>query len=253
MTRTRRTLTPAEDLYLTTQVEAVCPNCGLALFRRKRGKEYRHYEIAHIYPLNPTAEEESLLDGLPRMGSDSNHLDNLIPLCTDCHSTFDKPRTKEEYLELVAKKRELIVLSEQRRLQHVYELQSEVARIVEALDQDDYTAAVSSLTLEAKPLDQKFDATMPAQLRRKIRRDVEEFFTDVRERFQLLDKEIPGVSELISRQVKTFYQAQKVKGWSQHQIFNGVADWIEKRSRAKTREAAEIVAAFFVQNCEVFE
>jgi hypothetical protein len=253
MTRSRRQLSGAEELALTTQVEAVCPICGVGLFRRKGRKEFKDYEIAHIYPLNPTVEERIVLNGLRKLNEDPNHLDNLIPLCSGCHSAFDKPRTADEYLALIDKKEALIAVLEQRKLQHFYFLQDEVSRIVEALDSDDYTAANVILSLEAKPIDEKFDSTMPPQLRRKIRRAVSEFFSDVRERFQNLDKERPGVSDLISAQVKAFYKAQRVNQWTQQQIFTSVTDWIQKRTNAKTREAAEIVAAFFVQNCEVFE
>jgi hypothetical protein len=180
-------------------------------------------------------------------------LDNLIPLCTACHTAFDKPRTREEYLALVEKKSELIALSEQRRMQYQYSLQDEVSRIVAALDKEDYEAGDVLLAFDAKPVDEKLDAAMPLQLKRKIKRNVNDNFVDVRERFQTLDKDTPGVSHLISLQVRSFYQAQKVRGWSQQQIFNGVTEWIEKRTGARTREAAEIVASFFVQNCEVFE
>jgi hypothetical protein len=59
----RRSYTPAEAIALTTQVEGYCPLCGTALFYKKKGRTYRYYELAHIYPLNPKpAEAEELKD-----------------------------------------------------------------------------------------------------------------------------------------------------------------------------------------------
>src|SRR5450756_2625370 len=108
MNNDRRAISPAEAVELVAQVDNVCPQCGDALFYRKRGKSYKHYEIAHIYPLNPTDAEASILDGQERLGEDVNDVDNLIPLCLGCHGKFDKPRAVIEYQDLLQKKKAII-------------------------------------------------------------------------------------------------------------------------------------------------
>lgn len=250
----RRTLSQAEEVELLAQVQRICPECGSALFYRKQRRSYKHYEVAHIYPLNPTAEEISLLTGQERLSDDVNDLDNLIPLCLSCHGKFDKPRTVEEYRALVGKKKEIIRRSEEHKLQHEYQLQEEVRKVVAALDaSDEGTIDLALLVFDAKPLDEKFNETMPLQTRRKIHRNVGDYFVQVRQNFQRLDREKPGTADLIASQVKTYYLAQKQRGWTQQQIFSNVVAWIVSRAKPTTLEAAEIVAAFFVQNCEVFE
>jgi hypothetical protein len=253
MTAARRALTPAQEVALLSQVDSVCPHCGKALFHEKRGKSYKSYEIAHIYPLNPTETEIALLDGQERLGEDVNDVDNLIPLCLGCHGEFDKPRTLHEYLDLLEKKQDIIARAEQRRLEHEYELQIEIERVVDALDETVPPLAEAELVFQAKPVDEKFDETMPTQTRRKIHHNVSDYFVFVRRRFQNLDREKPGTADLISSQVKTFYLAQKHHGLTQQQIFSGIVSWIHSKTRPKTVEAAEIVASFFIQNCEVFE
>ncbi|WP_373557726.1 HNH endonuclease [Pseudomonas sp. URIL14HWK12:I7] len=57
----------------------------------------KQYEIAHIYPLNPTPPEALLLANEFRLSADVDHLDNLIALCLLCHNEFDNPRTVKEY------------------------------------------------------------------------------------------------------------------------------------------------------------
>jgi hypothetical protein len=253
MTTARRTLTPAEDLALLSQVDGVCPKCGKALFHKKKGKSYKSYEIAHIYPLNPTEAEAALLEGQERLGEDVNDVDNLIPLCLGCHGQFDKPRTLAEYLELLEKKTEIIAHAQQLALEHRYQLQAEIEAVVDALDENASLLAGAALVFDAKPVDDKFNETMPAQTRRKIRHNVTDYFVFVRHKFQNLDREQPGIANLISSQVKTFYLAQKQQGLTQQQIFSGVVSWIVSKTKPKTLEAAEVVASFFIQNCEVFE
>jgi len=253
MNTARRAISQAEEVALVAQVDNVCPECGDALFYKKSGRSYKHYEIAHIYPLNPTAEEVSLLEGEERLSEDINDADNLISLCLSCHGKFDKPRTVAEYRGLVQKKKEIIARAEQRRLQHEYQLQDEIGRIVEALDGAEFPPSGAELVFDAKPLEEKFNNTMPFPTRRKIHHNVSDYFVHVRQRFQRLDHEKPGTADLISSQVKAFYLAQKQQGWSQQHIFTSVVEWIVMSTKPKTLEAAEIVASFFVQNCEVFE
>ena len=95
MKKNRRKYTPSEHLALTTQVGGTCPLCGIALFYRKKSNAYKRYELAHIYPLNPTKVQQKELENEELLDSDVNHPNNLIPLCTSCHGEFDKPRTKD--------------------------------------------------------------------------------------------------------------------------------------------------------------
>jgi len=96
-------------------------------------KGNKGYEVAHIYPLNPSDTEVTLLSRLERLNSDCDHVDNLIPLCPTCHTKFDKPRTKEEYEILVIIKKSLI---EQERINDViskYELESNIQDVINQL------------------------------------------------------------------------------------------------------------------------
>ena len=98
---------PTESEYLFSQVGGICPVCSLSLTYEKIGRLQKQYEIAHIYPLNPTDEEVELLKNEERLSDDVNSIDNLIPLCPGCHNRFDKPRTIEEYRALLTVKKQL--------------------------------------------------------------------------------------------------------------------------------------------------
>lgn len=249
----RRSVSQSEEVDLVTQVERVCPLCVSPLFYKKGRKSFKQYEIAHIYPLNPLPDEVQLLKNEVRLSDDVNDIKNLIPLCGGCHTRFDKPRTVEEYRQLVEIKKNLQLRSEQQSLQHEYQLQEEIGAIVKALDENDFSQLGVQLSLTPKSLDDKFNSSMPIQTRRKIRGNVSDYFVQIRQRFQVLDREKPGAAALISSQIKTYYLAQKQRGWNQTQIFSGMVEWIITTTKPASRESAEIVASFFVQNCEIFE
>lgn len=254
MPNPRIALTPAAELALTTQVGGRCPKCDDALFYKKKGRDYKDYDIAHIYPLNPTPAETIELTDVERLHPDSNHSDNLIPLCTSCHKRFDKPRTSEEYNEMLELKRALIVTDRTRQLGYEHQLDGSIRDIVEALHQaTPASPGGEALSYEPKSLDTKFDATLPAPTRQKIRNNVRDYFQSVHEAFLTLEGQEPSAAQIVFTQVRTYYLSQQRRGLSQSQIFSGVTDWIYTRSRASSRDTAEIIAAFFVQNCEVFE
>ena len=81
MSNKRKSFSRAQHIALVTQVNRICPLCDTLLSYVKNGKSYNKYEIAHIYPLNPNADEIQLLKDEERLSEDLNHEYNLIPLC----------------------------------------------------------------------------------------------------------------------------------------------------------------------------
>ncbi|MBU3988453.1 MAG: hypothetical protein KJ702_03930 [Gammaproteobacteria bacterium] len=53
MTNARRDYNDAEIAALLSQVGSRCPLCDDLLFYRKKQRQYKGYELAYIYPLNP--------------------------------------------------------------------------------------------------------------------------------------------------------------------------------------------------------
>jgi hypothetical protein len=253
MANARRSYSQAEAVALITQVGGYCPLCDRKLFYIKRSRSHRAYELAHIYPLNPREEEVEELKSVERLHSDVNHPDNLIPLCADCHTRFDKPRTVQEYEELAGLKRTLIEKALQREIQGDYPLEADIGRIINRLHNvavpDD---SAPPQELYAKDVNTKFDGTMPIPTRRKIKHAITDYYVHVKHEFRELERETQ-VSALIFSQVHTFYQKQKSLGLPQSAIFNNVVGWLISTTAPETTEAAEIVASFFIQNCEVFE
>ncbi len=253
MTNDRRTYSEAETVALVAQVDGRCPLCDAALFNKKRSRTYKVYELAHIYPLNPLASEVTELAHSPRLHADVNDPDNIIPLCPRCHEIFDKPRTADEYAMLYRVKSEALQGERQRTLAAQYPLEEQIASIVAQLHDSALDADAGELQLLARTLDQKLDGTMPPPTKRKVRHAVEDYFTHVRAAFLELERTDPGCSQVIFGQVRTFYLKQKSLQLTQADVFANVVQWIRGHAQARTLESAEVVASFFIQNCEVFE
>lgn len=254
MTNARRDYNDAEVAALLSQVSSRCPLCDDPLFYRKKQRQYKGYELAHIYPLNPRPEEIIELANVPRLAGDVNDPDNIIPLCVECHGKFDKPRTESEYLDLYQIKFDALQQERQRSLASQYPLEQQIASVIDhlhstVLDQD----VGVELAFMPKSVDDKLDATMPPPTKRKVRNAVEDYFRHVQAAFLELERKDPGCSEQIFIQVKSFYVMQKRQNLSQAQVFTNLVAWIRAKAKAQTLESAEVVASFFIQNCEVFE
>ena len=254
MTNSRREYNDAEVAALLSQVSSRCPLCDGMLFYRKKQRQYKCYELAHIYPLNPRPEEAIELASSPRLGPDVNDPDNIIPLCIVCHGKFDKPRTAGEYFDLYQIKFDALQQEQQRSLASQYPLEQQIAVVVAHLHSAAVEQDVSAeLALTPKAVNDKLDATMPPPTKRKVRNAVEDYFQHVQAAFLELERGDPGCSEQIFIQVKSFYVMQKRQGLTQAQVFANLVAWIRARAKAETLESAEAVASFFIQNCEVFE
>lgn len=211
----------------------------------------KNYEIAHIYPLHPKPEELILLQGQVRLSLDVDHVDNLIALCLLCHNEFDNPRTLPEYLKMVELKRSIMSRNKQAKLIDDHLLESEISRIIDALEHEDIDG--DDLSLDPKELSEKINGTMSRLTRERIKQNVSSYFPFIRRKLRALESDTPNSSILISTQVKSFYLQQAKLTKNQQAIFTHIAEWIRHRSCSSSAEAAEIITAFYIQNCEIFE
>ena len=252
MSNPRKKYSDAQNVALLAQVSRVCPLCAELLFYKKRGKSFKNYELAHIYPLNPTNEEKQLLQDEERLSDDVNDEDNIIPLCEICHGKFDKPRTVEEYRTLLLLKKKLIDRSGQEAIWKRYTIEDEISQIIEAIYDDPELDNVADIDFTPKEVDEKLDSTISRPTKLKIKGNVREYYIFIRKKFSELDSVNSDFSEIISLQIKTYYLKQKNMGIDQQAIFENIVAWIYAKTKPKTNDAAEIMASFFIQNCEVF-
>lgn len=253
MESTRKPFTPNSHIFLVNQVDGLCPLCDVALMYQKKGSKYKNYELAHIYPLNPTEEEIKLLEGEERLSDDVNSLDNIIPLCPSCHGKFDRPRTVDEYREMVSLKKTLLEQEKNRELWSQFSLEEEIYSVLESISKRDLWEGEAALSYSPTKIDEKTNETLENVTRNKIKRQVEDYFTFVKKRLAELDAENANISTVILSGIRHFYIKRKSLGESQQDIYDNIVDWVVAKSGSESRDACDIFVSFCVQNCEVFE
>ena len=239
---------------LLAEVNYFCPICGCDLHVKKGRRNSISAEAAHIFPLNPTLEDSLALEGIeqPEELNDDN---NFIMLCPTCHDKFDKPRTSEDYLALKKEKERLSYKRLLETLHSRFSLEDEVREVVRCLSECNFEDA-GPLSLDALKVRQKLSPNFNQLVAQTIENAVTIYYPSIQRLFYLIDKSKPGTSRCIASEVKSFYckTAQLLGVNRQIEIYHAVIDWIMAKTRNRfTPEACQIVTAYFIQDCEVFE
>jgi hypothetical protein len=210
-------------------------------------------DIAHIYPLNPTPEEEELLKNEERLSTDVNAIENLLALCEGCHTEFDKPRTVEDYRKVLQIKKTLLARSASREVRGEFKLQEELREIIGELMKFQISDGNGSdaLSYDPKTLDEKVGDELSPFIKGRVRYQINNYYPFIREAFRTLEKASTSSAQQILLQVKTYYLEQTKLKLTHAQILYAIADWVTAQTGADP-EVANILASFFVQNCEVF-
>jgi hypothetical protein len=213
---------------------------------------HKKYEIAHIYPFSPTFEESELLANEPVLGKNGNSLDNLIPLCLDCHKKFDHPRTLEEYRELYNMKKRMIENENIKSIYSNYTISEEIVSIIKSLTDVPNDGSIVKLEYTALKVDEKLEAQFDRIQKRHIIDDVSEYYPYIKSLFAEIEKNNPGKYELIASNIKSFYLDVRLKTADQEAIFNKIAEWLQVKTQQNSIESCKAIVSFFIQSCEVF-
>lgn len=237
---------------LFTEVDNFCPRCGKSLLSSKGTQRRLIGQAAHIYPLNPTLLDIIALEGINEP-DDVNGLDNFIILCPSCHDEFDHPRTHDEYEELYKLKKGYVEKRQLKNLYSQYMLEDEIRTVVSRLAECDFQDSKLQTTRRALKIEGKVGPDFDPQKRRSIENNVVDYFRFIQKLFFELDSSLSGTFDCVASEVKTFYLGAARKTDDKLLIFQSVAEWIRaKAGPLASLQACEIVASFFVQNCEVF-
>ena len=248
----RRNLSPHENAILLAEVENMCPFCAKLLMYEKKGRNYKLWEGAHIYPLNPDAEEIELLKAEERLHEDVNNIRNFIALCGDCHKKFDNPRTVEEYRLLLSIKKNILSKSETRAKYVDYQIESEIKEVITMLVEEFNEADLKPLEMQALKLDEKANETLTRITKMRIRNEITEYYYYIKEQFVQLDSQYPRSFNAIASQVSAFYNSLSRIEPSQEIIYGQLTEWLSKKTGNSSLGACGIIISFFVLNCEVF-
>lgn len=246
----RVSITPNFDARLQMEVANRCPLCGKPLFGEKNGRSVKLYQVAHIYPHSPTPEQLIALKGVPKP-VDTEGFENLILLCLDSHKIQDFHTTAKDYMQLYDKKQELM-----KQMNILYNtsnipLETQIEKILQELKTVDITE-LPKLSYHPVKVEQKIEPSNFI-LQDKIKSNVVRYFPFVQDAFGRLDTIGKHKFDKIANEVKLCFQNYDEQGLSQDKVFDGIVKWIQGKTQNQHEVAAcEIIVAFFVQNCEVF-
>lgn len=245
----RKNPTHNEETLFFSEVKGVCPLCGRYLMSKGSRNYVKNYEIAHIYPCNPTADDLNILDGV-QPPPDTEAYENKIALCLGCHNDYDKDKTLSKYIDLRKIKDKILESNSIKKIMSDYPLEDNIREIIaNLLCVDDKTLSDVSLRRDALHVDEKIEDSY-SLLRQKIKTNIISYFQVVEECFKQLDS---GTYENVSIQIKSFYRKCSSLSNDKKKIFEEIVNWIQSKSRNRDIIACEIIASFFVQKCEVFD
>lgn len=246
----RKNITPNFEALLQMEVANHCPLCGKPLFGEKNGKLVKLYEIAHIYPHSPTSTQLVTLKDVPKP-VDTESFENLILLCLDDHKIQDSNTTADKYIQLYNIKQKLIKQTNAYNNTSRVPLEDQITEILQELEIVD-TNELQKLSYSPVTVEKKINSK-DFLLREKIKGYVVLYFPFVQDTFGRLDEIGKLKFEKIASEVKFCFHNIDDQGLSQEDVFDNIVNWIyNKTQKQHEKIACEIIVAFFVQNCEVF-
>jgi hypothetical protein len=256
---TRRKPTSNEKNYLLQEVGNICPSprCKSPLTEVKDSGHFNRFQVAHIYPSSPTPEEKTLLENEELLHKDIENIDNMIALCLPCHDKFDKPRTVEGYRGMCSLKLQLKKKSDISREWSTVKLEREIIDVIDKLSNldDEQLASAGELNHKPKKVDDKVqgDKSVSLVLRNNIKQNVVTYYNVIKQQFEYLDKKEAYKSEEIFTQIRLINTKLKKQGLNKAQIYAELNNWIVNVTNTTDGTVVDIIASFFVQNCEALE
>ena len=172
------------------ETNGCCPLCAQPILFRKKGSRSltKGYEIAHIYPLNPTPlQAKALVGRVPP--PEINALENVIALCPTCHTKLDKDFKMEEMDRLRRIKDGFLAETRARATAAQYTIQEEVYTILDnivALDGD--IPEIPPARFDVSTVDKKLRVGMSPLQKHEIKMNAVNFYVRIRDNIRLLEE-----------------------------------------------------------------
>lgn len=235
----RKAPTTAEEQLFLRETNFRCCLCGKELRSRSQKKSNKLYEIAHIYPNRPTQAQYIELNGLERLGDNTESFENKIALCKDCHGTQDYRTSSAEYLSLVAKKQMFIRQSALQDTTNSLGLENEISQIIIKISNYDIQNN-TPLNFTPIALSSKFD-TKDKMLKSRISGYVTEYFPYIRESFRDIDGTNRFNYSVLCMQIRAAFIKMEQVSPDKVEIYDALTDWIQSVAVGCSKIACEIL------------
>ncbi|WP_314353550.1 ABC-three component system protein [uncultured Granulicatella sp.] len=244
-----------DDIPLLSEVDYQCPLCNSPLIKKIRNMSVKKYEITKIFPDDLSSDEQDLFiaNRTPVVHLDSS--DNMIALCTDCSETYLLNPELDEYTKLFDLK-EYSKKNYQMQMQvSNLNLEDEIQYIINSLYDINSTTGIQDFRMDPLLIRDKIDSSCFI-LKHTVTSYVLQYYKFIRKLFSELDSFSENRFNIIASEVKLAYETIHPTCSSQEETFTKISEWIMQQlnipNSKKYHIASDIVVAFFIQNCEVF-
>jgi len=245
----RVTPTDKDKMVFLREVNYRCPLCKKDLKPFYQKKNNNLFEIAHIYPNSPTVEQFLNLQGLERLGDNSESFENKIALCLDCHSTQDYHTSKKDYQKLLLIKKELLVSDSMQLVKNEMNIEEEIVKVINAISVIQF-GDTTEINYSPVSVDKKIPNDY-GLLKNKITNYNKNYYIYVQQLFNELDGNNGFRFDVLSSQIKAIFLKFDDLTKDYSAIYDNLVDWLQLKTDG-SKEACEVIISFFIQNCEVF-
>ena len=250
---TKPDIAPSAELGAELYVEAngKCPLCGASIASEGSARRYKIVGITPSIAKKDYREKrkyENMVPQMPALGS----AEDRIALCLDCAHRYESDQSPEAFTALVSRKRELRARNDLTTEISSLDLEKNLPVLLAQLGQIQDYEELEKLPLKALKVKQKINADEQFLIF-KIEALSTQFYNLVKEQAQILEQQGILDFDLLATQIRHCYLKLRKSELSQEQIFTRICNWIALKTGSDRQGECEVLAAFFVQNCEVFD
>ncbi len=241
--------TKEAELFLETG--GTCPLCGSPISSEGSSKRYKVVGITPATAKKDYREKRKYEEAVPQMPVLGSAGDR-IALCLDCACRYENERDPHVFATLLAKKRELRARNDLIAEISSVDIEKTLPMLLTRLGQVRDYNELGKLPMKALRVREKIDAS-ELLLILKIETYNVNFYNFIRCQGQILEQQGDLDFTLLASQVRHCYLKLRKSGISQEQVFSRICSWIALKTGSDRTVECEALAAFFVQNCEVFD
>lgn len=227
---------PLYEWHLVLEVGGECPECGKLLSEEKGGKSLPRYKIAVIDKSKPSFTSY-----------------NRIAMCPECYDKYIFDTSNDDIARVSKLKKDFVssFRTKDAMSENKVPLEIQIEEVLNAIEMTPEASLKRICDERAYEVERKI--TESVVLMRKIRADALEYFECVETLLKASNRARSQKFRLFQSKVISCYEEAKAKETSQETIYNHLVDWLFRQAKHKHKAACEIIIAFFVQLCDVFE
>ena len=222
------------ELRLLTEAGGICPDCGhKRLVGTKTERGVKLFEVVRI---------------LPEM---NDNFDNKIALCLECARNYMAVPSVDNHQRMASIKKKLTQYSAAKEKLESMNIEQDIKEVLRLILTKP-RGELSNLSYEVLCVADKVKNDAPLVL--KLEAYVTAYFLYIsRELLPQLSREERVNSDLINAEIKACYQSIKGNKLTQAEIFSTLVERLKDWTDKKYDTACEILVAYYVQSCDVFE